>query len=72
MRINTKKVNVDLSELPLDDPQIYELISSGETTGIFPIGKSGDAEVGPEFKTDKIQRYYRHGGIVPTGADGTD
>ena len=21
----------------------------------------------PEFKTDKIQRYYRHGGIVPSG-----
>ncbi len=49
-----EKVNVDLSELPLDDPQIYELISSGETTGIFQLESQGMRRLARNLKPTKF------------------
>lgn len=33
--------NIDLSEIPLDDPKVYKLLSSGETTGVFQMESAG-------------------------------
>ncbi|MCX7769526.1 MAG: DNA polymerase III subunit alpha [Proteobacteria bacterium] len=41
---NIKKnhgVELDLDNLPLDDPKVYELISNGDTTGVFQLESSG-------------------------------
>lgn len=34
-------IAVDISEIPLDDPRVYKLISQGETTGIFQLESTG-------------------------------
>ncbi len=38
---NNKGETVDLSTLPLDDKKTYDLLSSGETTGIFQLESDG-------------------------------
>ncbi|MDY6917263.1 MAG: DNA polymerase III subunit alpha [Chloroflexota bacterium] len=37
----TLGVEIDLSHIPLDDPKTFELLSSGETTGVFQLEGSG-------------------------------
>ncbi|MFQ5583595.1 MAG: DNA polymerase III subunit alpha, partial [Calditrichia bacterium] len=37
----TQGKEVDIANLPLDDTEVYEMISSGETTGIFQIESHG-------------------------------
>lgn len=37
----THGVEIDLDNLPLDDPKVYELLSSGDTTGVFQLESSG-------------------------------
>ncbi|MFH0702319.1 MAG: DNA polymerase III subunit alpha [bacterium] len=36
-----KKIKVEIDEIPLDDPKVYELLSRGETDGIFQLESSG-------------------------------
>lgn len=36
-----KGIEVDLSEIPLDDSKVYEMISRGETTGVFQLESAG-------------------------------
>jgi DNA polymerase-3 subunit alpha len=41
---NIKKVHnveIDLDNLPLDDPKVYELLSTGDTTGVFQLESTG-------------------------------
>ncbi|MBI4297000.1 MAG: DNA polymerase III subunit alpha [Chloroflexi bacterium] len=40
-RLNEEGVSLDLKHLPLDDPKTYELLSSGETTGVFQLEGGG-------------------------------
>jgi len=49
-----EKINVDLSEIPLDEPQVYELISSGETTGIFQLESQGMRRLARNLKPTKF------------------
>ncbi|PIS09711.1 DNA polymerase III subunit alpha [Candidatus Beckwithbacteria bacterium CG10_big_fil_rev_8_21_14_0_10_34_10] len=41
---------VDVSELPLDDPKVYELICRGETIGVFQLESSGMRRVAKNLK----------------------
>jgi DNA polymerase III subunit alpha len=36
-----KNIDIDLSNLPLDDKQTYDLLSTGETTGVFQLESPG-------------------------------
>ncbi|MFZ3590709.1 DNA polymerase III subunit alpha [Bacillus sp. DJP31] len=36
-----KKVKLELEDVPLDDPKTFELLGSGDTTGIFQLESSG-------------------------------
>ena len=38
-------VDLDLSEIPFDDPAVYELFSAGDTDGIFQFESSGMKDV---------------------------
>lgn len=49
-----EKVTVDLSEIPLDEPLVYELISSGETTGIFQLESQGMRRLARNLKPTKF------------------
>ena len=37
----TQGVDIDLSNIPLDDPKTFDLLSSGETTGVFQLEGTG-------------------------------
>lgn len=38
---NNFKKNIDMSEIPLDDPKVFKLLASGETTGVFQLESPG-------------------------------
>lgn len=46
---------IDLSKIPLDDSKTFELLSSGETTGVFQLESSGMKHYLKELKPTKIQ-----------------
>ena len=62
-----KGVKLDLSQIPLDDPETYALLSSGSTLGIFQLESSGMRDLliklKPEHFTDIIAlvALYRPG-----------
>jgi len=37
----TRGIRINLDELPLDDPQVYQLLSRGETMGVFQLESDG-------------------------------
>lgn len=37
----TRGIRIDLEELPLDDPRVYQLLSQGETLGVFQLESGG-------------------------------
>ncbi len=39
--LRNKKIELDISKIPLDDPEIFKLLSTGETTGLFQLESSG-------------------------------
>lgn len=49
-----KGIKIDLTKLPLDDKKTYDLISSGETTGIFQLESSGMRRLAKDLKPSKI------------------
>ena len=46
----TRRVDIDLTELPLDDPKTFEMLSEGETTGVFQLEGSGMRRFVKELK----------------------
>ncbi|HVY54532.1 MAG TPA: DNA polymerase III subunit alpha, partial [Thermodesulfobacteriota bacterium] len=42
---NGEEFNLDINKIPLDDPEVYALLSSGRTRGIFQIESSGMKEL---------------------------
>lgn len=49
-----QKKKVDLNSIPLDDNKVYELIQSGETTGVFQLESSGMRRLAKDLKPTKI------------------
>ncbi|OGV95817.1 DNA polymerase III subunit alpha [Microgenomates group bacterium RBG_16_45_19] len=45
---------VDLSNLPLDDPDVFALLSKGETTGIFQLESPGMRRVAQKLKPSRF------------------
>ena len=39
--LKNKNININISNLPLNDPNIFKMLSSGETTGLFQLESSG-------------------------------
>lgn len=48
-----KKIKIDLTKIPLDDSTTYQLISSGETTGIFQIESAGMRRLARDLKPSR-------------------
>jgi DNA polymerase III subunit alpha len=51
----TRGVEIDLQRLPLDDRPTYELLASGETTGIFQLEGRGMTRYLRELRPDRIE-----------------
>lgn len=45
---------VDISEIPLDDAEVYRLLSRGETTGVFQLESAGMRRVAKNLKPNKF------------------
>jgi DNA polymerase-3 subunit alpha len=55
IKLNNDKSSIDLNDLPLDDKKTYELLSSGETEGIFQLESSGMKELITRIKPESIE-----------------
>lgn len=49
-----KKIEIDWNKIPIDDKKTYELISSGETTGIFQLESAGMRRVARNLKPSQF------------------
>ncbi|MDP3998089.1 MAG: DNA polymerase III subunit alpha [bacterium] len=45
---------IDLSDIPLDQPEVYSMISRGETTGVFQLESSGMRRLAQNLKPAKF------------------
>jgi DNA polymerase-3 subunit alpha len=50
--INVGETKVDLSALPLDDKLVFEMLSRGETTGVFQMESPGMRRLSKQLKPD--------------------
>ena len=48
-------ININLKDLPLDDPKTFELLCSGETMGVFQLESAGMREVLKQMKPNKFE-----------------
>ncbi|HEU5056539.1 MAG TPA: DNA polymerase III subunit alpha, partial [Kofleriaceae bacterium] len=48
-------VEFDIDRIPMDDPAVYEMISRGDTTGVFQLESSGFREILKKLKPDKLE-----------------
>ena len=53
--LKNKKINLDISKIPLDDPEIYKLLSTGETTGLFQLESTGVRSSLKQMKPNKFE-----------------
>ena len=52
---NIHQKNVDLDQIPLDDPETYRLLSRGETVGVFQLESGGMKELLKRLKPEGIE-----------------
>lgn len=48
-------IEIDLEKIPYDDPKTYELISSGETLGVFQLESSGMRQFMKDLKPETLE-----------------
>ena len=53
--LRAKNIEVDLSNIPLDDKKTFELLTSGNTSGVFQFESSGMRKILKEMAPDKIE-----------------
>ena len=53
--IKRKGIEIDLSAIPLDDPLTYEMLSRGETVGVFQVESAGMRKALIGMKPDRIE-----------------
>ncbi|MBP6630125.1 MAG: DNA polymerase III subunit alpha [Kofleriaceae bacterium] len=46
---------LDIALIPMDDPDVYKMISRGDTTGVFQLESSGFREILKKLKPDNIE-----------------
>lgn len=51
----TRGIDLDIDKIPLDCPEVYELISSGNTDGVFQLESAGMQNMMTELKPDNIE-----------------
>jgi len=53
--LKKKKINLDISKIKLDDPKIFELLSSGHTVGLFQLESAGMRDALVNMKPNKFE-----------------
>lgn len=55
---DNQNLEIILTKIPLDDPKVYTLIQSGETTGIFQLESGGMRRLAKDLKPTKITDIF--------------
>ena len=53
-RLKVKKINLDISSINLQDEKVYDLLSTGETTGLFQLESTGMREAIKQMKPNRF------------------
>ena len=53
--LNKKNIKLNISEIPLNDNKIFEMLSTGETTGLFQLESSGVRSALKQMKPNKFE-----------------
>jgi len=53
--LKDRGIEVDLSQIPIDDAATYEMLCSGDTTGVFQLESSGMRDVIKKLKPDRFE-----------------
>ena len=53
--LKQRKINLDIQKIKLDDPKIFELLSSGYTVGLFQLESSGMRDALVHMKPNKFE-----------------
>ena len=53
--METKGIEIDIDELPLDDPTTYDLLDKGRTVGVFQLESGGMRNLCREFELSSIE-----------------
>ena len=53
--LKNKKIEIDISKIPLDDKAIYKMLSTGETTGLFQLESSGVRSALRQMKPNQFE-----------------
>ena len=53
--LHTGDAPFDIAEIPMDDPDVYAMISRGDTTGVFQLESSGFKELLTQLKPDRFE-----------------
>ena len=53
-RLNIKKIDLDISKINLADKNVYSLLSTGETTGLFQLESTGMREAIKQMKPNRF------------------
>ena len=67
-RTTGRKVNI--KNIPIDDPGTYELISRGQTTGVFQLESEGMRNVLTKLKPTRFRRHCSSERPISSGSDG--
>jgi DNA polymerase-3 subunit alpha len=59
--------DLELDDIPLDDPGIYELLGTGETFGVFQVDGSGMRRLLREFKPSEFKHIVAIGALYRPG-----
>jgi DNA polymerase III subunit alpha len=51
----SKGIEIDINDLPLDDKETYKLLMRGETDGVFQLESSGMKDIMVNMKPDRIE-----------------
>jgi DNA polymerase-3 subunit alpha len=65
--IRREKPDFDVNALPLDDKHVYEMISQGDTTGVFQLESSGFKELLKKLKPDCFEDIIAAGALYRPG-----
>ena len=67
----SRETPFNLSAVPMDDPKVFELLSSGETTGVFQLESSGFKELMKKLKPDCFEDIVAAVALYRPGPLGT-
>ena len=67
-----KQMDIDITNLPLDDKKTFELLSSGETIGVFQLESAGMRRVARTLKPNQFSDITAMVALYPPWSNGSD